>query len=160
MKHGDAVRGKKVKLYQVWRDMKNRCLNEKHKFYGIYGGRGIKISSLWIDDYIAFREWSLKSGYEEGLSIDRIDNDGNYEPSNCRWVDQATQMCNTRRLRSNNKSGYRGVAWDKSRKKYRAFIVVNKKMIFLGRFDCPIEGAKARDEYIIKHNLEHTRNFE
>jgi len=69
-----------------------------------YGGRGIKICDEW-DSYEAFRDWSLANGYEEGLSIDRIDNDGNYEPSNCRWVDAKTQGNNRR---SNNNLTYNG----------------------------------------------------
>lgn len=66
--------------------MKDRCYNEKNKSYKNYGGRGITICQEWLDDKEKFIKWSLENGYQEHLSIDRINNDGNYEPSNCRWV--------------------------------------------------------------------------
>lgn len=88
--------GKKEHLYMVWCTMKQRCLNPNNKQYAYYGGRGIAICDEWVNDYSAFREWATDNGYQKGLQIDRIDNDGNYEPSNCRWVDRITQ--------SNNKS--------------------------------------------------------
>ena len=88
--------GKKEHLYMVWCTIKQRCLNPNNKQYSYYGGRGITICDEWVNDYSAFREWSTNNGYQKGLQIDRIDNDGNYEPSNCRWVDRKTQ--------SNNKS--------------------------------------------------------
>lgn len=82
------------KLYQVWYGMVDRCKNPKHKFYHRYGGRGIYVCDQW-KEYEPFARWALKSGYKEGLSIDRIDNDGNYEPSNCRWVTMKKQHNNT-----------------------------------------------------------------
>lgn len=82
-------------LYFVFRSMIARCENTNHQAYGNYGGRGIKVCPEW-HDMKTFGEWALNNGYQQGLSIDRIDNDGNYEPSNCRWVDRKTQ--------SNNKS--------------------------------------------------------
>lgn len=96
VKHGDST--KKVpspfrKLNQVWRDIKQRCFNPNSSRYSRYGGRGISMSSEWFD-YIVFRDWALSNGYKEGLIIDRIDNNGNYEPGNCRWVDIKTSLLN------------------------------------------------------------------
>lgn len=84
------------RLYGIWQSMKRRCFNKNFKHYHLYGGRGIKIHSEWIDDFGSFRDWALSNGYEEGLTLDRIDNDGNYEPSNCRWITMHEQARNKR----------------------------------------------------------------
>ena len=88
--HGD--KGKR--LYTIWCNMKARCANKNNL---IYGGKGISVCNDWIDSYLAFKQWSLNSGYTDILTIDRIHSDGNYEPSNCRWVDSKTQNNNTSR---------------------------------------------------------------
>ena len=95
-KHGQCER-----LYNVWKGMRNRCNNEKSSVYKYYGGRGIKVCPEWENDYAVFREWALKNGYDENAAkgqctIDRIDNNGNYEPSNCRFVSMAVQNINKR----------------------------------------------------------------
>ena len=76
---------RKTKLYTVWVGIKNRCLNLKTENYKYYGDRGITICDEWLE-FIPFRDWSLENGYKEGLTIDRKENDGNYEPSNCQWL--------------------------------------------------------------------------
>ncbi len=86
----------KTKLYSCWGCMKGRCLNPNNTNYKNYGGRGITICPEWTESYIAFRDWALHNGYQKGLEIDRIDNNGNYEPSNCRWV---TNLDNKRKQR-------------------------------------------------------------
>lgn len=91
------------KLYSVWKNMKDRCYREKSKSYKNYGGRGIRVCEEWKNDYSAFRKWAFDNGYKVNkgrneLTIDRIDNDGNYEPSNCRfvtWKEQASNKQNT-----------------------------------------------------------------
>ena len=90
-KHGMAD----TKLHETWRQMRSRCNNPKSKHYPNYGGRGISVSSEW-DIFENFMEWSLANGYADDLSIDRIDNDGNYEPGNCRWTTALVQMNNRR----------------------------------------------------------------
>ena len=87
------------KLYQVHNSMKQRCFNKKDKGYKNYGGRGIIVCNEWSDKekgFINFYNWAVKNGYQEGLTIDRIDVNGNYEPSNCRWVTQQKQQLNKR----------------------------------------------------------------
>lgn len=74
-----------TRLYHIWRDMKLRCYNEKQVGYKNYGARGIKVCNDWKNDFKAFYAWAINNGYNETLSIDRINNDGDYEPSNCRW---------------------------------------------------------------------------
>lgn len=79
--------------------MIDRCFNKNNPQYSIYGGRGITVCEEWRNDYIAFREWALSNGYDENLSIDRINNDGNYCPENCRWATAKEQANNTRKTR-------------------------------------------------------------
>lgn len=84
------------RLYDIWRLMHYRCESPKHKNYYRYGGRGISVCEEW-SSFVLFAKWSLDNGYQDNLTIDRINNDGNYEPSNCRWVTQVEQMNNTSR---------------------------------------------------------------
>lgn len=148
----------KSKEYHILNGIKQRCLNKKSKSYIEYGGRGIGVCDEWKNDYISFVNWANENGYKEGLSIDRINNDGNYEPSNCRWVEQTTQSRNTRLIKSSNSSGYRGVCFDKSRNKFISSIGINGKVKNLGRFNTAEEAGYAYDKYVIENNLEHTKN--
>lgn len=97
-KHGAAARGKPTRLYRTWADMRRRCQSPTHPRFADWGGRGISVYPEW-EDFIAFREWALANGYRDDLEIDRIDNNGNYEPTNCRWVNDAAQASNRRPTR-------------------------------------------------------------
>ncbi len=74
------------KLYDVWYRMKTVCSDKNHKDFGWYGGKGIIVCDEWVNDVNVFREWALTNGYKPGLTIDRINGNGNYEPNNCQWV--------------------------------------------------------------------------
>ena len=88
--------GKGTKLYEVWCSMKYRCDNPHNKAYKYYGARGIKVCDEWYE-FSTFREWALNNGYTQGLTIDRINVDMGYTPSNCRWITISEQCKNQRR---------------------------------------------------------------
>lgn len=99
------IKYSKTKLYKVWQAMKSRCTNPHDENYFRYGGRGIKVCEEWESCFKVFFEWSLNNGYEEGLTIDRINNDEGYSPANCRWTSRTIQQNN---IRSNHLIEYNG----------------------------------------------------
>jgi len=109
--------GNKTKLYHTWDAMKQRCANNRNCRYRYYGGRGIAVCDEWLE-FESFRNWAMANGYQDGLTIERINNDGNYEPKNCTWIPKGEQWRNRRDRET--ESGIRGVSWDKRRARWRA----------------------------------------
>lgn len=144
-------------LFGTWSGMIQRCTNKIHMYYNDYGGRGITVCERWLN-VANFIEDMLPT-FQKGLTLDRKDNDKGYYKDNCRWVENKIQHRNTRKIRSTNTSGYRGVSFYNLCNKWYSRICVDYKNIYLGRFNTAIEAARAYDDYIIKNNLEHTRNF-
>lgn len=87
----------KTKIYKEYYHIKNRCYNKNSNNYKYYGSRGIRICDEWLSDFMNFYNWAMANGYNDKLTIDRIDVNGNYEPNNCRWIPQDEQKRNTRR---------------------------------------------------------------
>ena len=97
----------KTRLFIVWQHMKDRCYNQNHTHFKHYGGRGITVCEAWKDDFKAFYDWAMANGYRDGLTIDRIDVDGHYEPSNCQWItrsDNSRKAALDRRKKNDNKN--------------------------------------------------------
>lgn len=94
--HGACVDSQRTRLYIIWSGMKQRCYDENCHSFPDYGGRGIRICNEWRIDFNKFRAWAMANGYSDELSIDRKDNEGNYEPANCRWSTEEEQ-CNNQR---------------------------------------------------------------
>ena len=97
---------KYTRLYDTWCGMKQRCCDKNSKSYKRYGARGIQVCDEWLNDFMCFYKWAMENGYQDNLTIDRINNDRNYEPSNCRWATTAEQANNRR---SNHYIIYKGV---------------------------------------------------
>ena len=87
----------KTRIYKIWKGMKYRCYAPQSPVFKDYGGRGIKVCDAWLNNPEAFYNWSVSHGYKDGLTVDRINVDGDYSPENCRWTDYKTQANNTRR---------------------------------------------------------------
>ena len=80
-------------IHECYTNMKTRCYNKKYKLYSRYGGRGIKVCNEWLNDFINFYNWAI-NGWKKELTLDRINNDDDYKPDNCRWVDRVEQANN------------------------------------------------------------------
>lgn len=150
-KHGES----RSKLYRVWQTMRSRCNSKTHQRYCFYGEKGIRVCEEWEKDFTVFKEWAINNGYKEGLSIDRIDVDGDYCPENCRWVNMHVQLANRRKSRT-NKSGYTGIyklISANGKIKWRVSICLNYKTRNLGTYDNLKEALYVRNKYIIDNNL-------
>lgn len=150
------MRNDRDRMRDRWHHMKERCYSKDYHSYHRYGGRGIKVCDRWKNSLQNFID---DMGYPpfKGAQLDRIDNDGDYSPENCRWV-TASKNCNNRKP-YNNKTGYTGVSYKKDLKKYTSNFNVNRKHIHAGTYDTPEEAYKERVKAIKKYNKEHGTNL-
>lgn len=175
--HFEAVVSKKAQKQQFCRNCQNTGLkkqNRDHPLYRIwadtrakikcsdkraisYLDKGISMYPQWDSDFDAFFAWATSSGWQKGLTLDRINNDGDYTPDNCRWVSYSVQIANQRLLKSTNTSGYRGI-FKSSNDRWIANIKYEKKNYGLGSFKDPITAAKAYDTFIKLMDWPHTHN--
>ena len=135
--------------YKSWAKIKQRCLNPNDKRYESYGARGITVCERWKNSFLSFLE-DMGPRPSKEHSIDRINVNGNYEPSNCRWADIITQNRN-KRVGKLSKSRCKGVNWDSKIKKWRVYIYISKKRISLGYFKTLEDAIKARKEGELKY---------
>ena len=146
-------------LYKRYCDMKSRCYNKNKKNYKYYGGRGIKVCDEWLGEngYNSFKKWALENGYKKELSLDKIDNNGNYSPNNCRWTTRRIQNINKRPTIPNT-SGFVGVRKHSCSNRYYGSVKINDKGYYTGMSDDIIIAAIMRNNYIIDNNLDNELN--
>lgn len=127
--------------------MKQRCNNPHNAFFYRYGGRGISYIEEW-EHFEPFMEWALSHGYNDQLTLDRVNNDGNYSPENCKWSSQAEQSANKEHKK--NRLGYVGVKerFYKGKASYTAYVMRNHKSYYIGIFRTPLEASIARELFI------------
>lgn len=113
------------RLYGVWQSMKARCYNAHSTHYDRYGGRGISLCDEWKNSFQTFSDWATQNGYRDGLSIERIDNDGDYTPDNCRWATMKEQANNRE---SNVRIAYRGE--EHTATEWAAIVHISAKTLF------------------------------
>ena len=131
------------RLYRIWNNMKCRCKNKNNDSYKYYGAKGIKVCDEWSESFVAFEKWALENGYNDSLTIDRINNDGDYEPLNCRWATYEEQNLHLRQRES--VLGVRNVKI--VGKRYCVSVRRNNKEHYIGLYADLKDAIEARDKF-------------
>ena len=147
----------RTRIYSIHKGIKQRCRNTNCSIYYKYGEKGIDVCDEWYNSFEAFKDWAFANGYDDKLTIDRIDNNKGYFPENCRWADYTTQNTNMSLLKT-NKSGYAGISLANKGKKYVCVISVNNKSKRIGSYNTKKEAVEARNKFIDDNNLPHKKN--
>ena len=140
------------KISAVWYAMVHRCTNPKNKSYIDYGNRGIDMCSEWANSMETFMEWAKNSGYKEKLTIERIDNNGGYNPGNCTWATRQEQAVN-KRVYKNSSSGYVGITLVKKTGKWSSVLKHEGKLVASDRFVKLKDAVAHRNEWILFFKL-------
>lgn len=153
-KHGLSY----LKEYDTFLNLRARCNKSNHPDYKNYGARGIRVYGGWLVNPKLFIDYikALPNYGVKGLTLDRINNDGNYEPGNLRWATRATQTANSRVNNKHNNiphSGYIGITWDIEASYWRVRIYTGSKRVSLGYFKTIQEALERRNDYIKTNNL-------
>ena len=146
-----------TRLYSIFNAMKSRCNDKNNSSFEWYGKKGIKVCTTWINNVEEFLTWAECSGYTDSLTIERKDVTKGYSPGNCCWITMAEQALN-KNIRKDNKSGYTGVHYKGSSKKWAAAVRYKGKLNNIGLFSSPLEASNARNEFIISNGLPHKLN--
>ncbi|WWT40487.1 deoxyuridine 5'-triphosphate nucleotidohydrolase [Staphylococcus phage PT94] len=155
MKHGG--RKNHTSEYSSWCAMKTRCYNKNYHSYHRYGGRGIIVCDKWRDSFDNFLEDMGEKPFKN-YQLDRIDNNGNYEPSNCRWVSPKENSNN--RKKPENKTGYTGIYFREKTSRFLVSMSHNRKNIYIGSYKSIEQALEARKNYIIEFNKTHGTQYE
>ncbi len=145
-----------TKLYKVWGSMKARCQNPNDKSYFLYGARGIKVFGTW-NRFEPFCAWAMANGYREGLTLERVDNNSGYSPSNCAWIPKSKQSSNTRRCKLITWRGETRILRDWARKLGLPYCVIQARLKKYGwsidsAFSRPLATPNRRHVKLIEYN--------
>ena len=146
------------RVYNVWRNMIQRCTDQNSNRFDSYGERGITVCDEWRKSFDSFYSWATDNGYREDLQIDRRDNDGNYCPENCRFVMRPVNITNRGKMR-NNTSGYVGVSYNKKGRVWESTITTHQlnmgRQVYIGRASSKQQALEVRNQFIRDNNLLH-----